>query len=191
MNTKQINEPSRTTQSPNREESPLAPLMTILLFVLFIVGIVQFWEYRRQGERERVERHASKVETSLLKVLAAANYRQDGRGMQPTVVWSGEGATLLHSVHASYQSGIIVKDMVHSWQMLAKTPSGNYFSVLFYLKDRDLPCDENNIEKCVDQYSFSPIKADEIKAHVYRVYKDPALYKRLFNEDMPALDVKA
>ncbi|MFK4705581.1 hypothetical protein ABIC83_002420 [Roseateles asaccharophilus] len=169
----------------------VASVIGMMLLLLAMAGVAQFIGYLQKRDRDEMDRRSAVVEMNLQRVLASASHRQPGNGMLPDVVWSGEGATLVNSRHQSFLSGAFGSESVHRWDMLARTPSGNHFSVEFYLRDADTPCDESAIEKCVRQYRLSPIKDDELKSYVYRVYKDPALYKRLFNEDMPALDVKA
>jgi hypothetical protein len=140
-------------------------------------------------------RRAAAVNADLTKILAKAAYRAPGRGLQPDQVWSGQGAEILHSRHRRMQrpesTFVPAGPVSHSWEILARSASGRYFFVIFSLREPEEECNEKAIATCVEQGFLQFIGDDEIKAYVYQEYKDPNLYRKLFHEEMPPLEIRS
>lgn len=178
---------AKDPQSLPKTSSPLLSAVIILaVIVAAIWGIPSlFKSYQEQADliyKEKVQT----VSRELPALVKKFTYRQTSpyADETPAIVWSGADARILMT--SSYETSSMLRTGT-IWEVLAKTPSDRYFRVNFKLEKR-AEC-ENPLD-CTVMDGFTPLTEKAARAYVFKAGKRE-LYRELFHEEMPPVEIKA
>lgn len=186
-----VQEASLHTPGAEEKRSPSAILW--LFAILFVIGLVagtiHLGQVVKADEAAKRARYAA-ASANVPAMLSQVEQRYAGEGMAPDVVWSGRGATILSVRHYLTQMSF-GHPASYVWAVLARTPSGKLFTVDLNLEQDDDACTPAEVAKCSTFSNFRSMEETDLKGYVFRVLKDEKLYRRLFNEAMPPIEVPA
>ena len=157
---------------------------SLLAFILACSAYGAFFLHNKQSAQYQDRIVA--ITSGLPILVDRIRYRQESfSDMQPTVLWSGEGAKVLQVER--FTNRLFFGIHSTEWTVLSKTASGRYFSVEYRLYRTD---DCETPLACAHLQTFQGLNEKQARSKVFRT-GNRALYRELFNEDMPPTEVKA